>query len=140
MQLSFLVYQPIFAQSVDELRRLDELDVACLKAREAKLSVVQRQKIEECVNEAPEARSDKKSRKECEAYWKDYGWTRRYGLAPPGGPFTDVPECIRAFEARQQYGTLGVISGRALPLCWCRRAAGPGLFLPEPGPRHNTTL
>jgi hypothetical protein len=105
MQLSFLVYRPIFAQSVDELRRLDELDVACLKAREAKLSVVQRQKIEECVNEAPEARSDKKSRKECEAYWKDYGWTRRYGLAPPGGPFTDVPECIRAFEARQEYWT-----------------------------------
>ena len=105
MQLSFLVYQPVFAQSVDELRRLDELDVACLKAREAKLSVVRRQKIEECVNEAPEARSDKKSRKECEAYWKDYGWTRRYGLAPPGGPFNDVPECIRAFEARQQYWT-----------------------------------
>jgi hypothetical protein len=103
MQLSFLVYQPIFAHSVDELRRLDELDVACLKAREEKLSVVQRQKIEECVNEAPEARSDKKSRKECEAYWKDYGWT----IGPPRGGrpylFTDVPECIRAFEARHQY-------------------------------------
>src|SRR6266702_747560 len=82
MHLSFLVYQPVFAQAVDELRRLDELDVSCLKAREAKLSVVRRQKLEECVNEAQEARSDKKSRQECEAYWKDYGWTRRYGLAP----------------------------------------------------------
>jgi hypothetical protein len=101
MQLSFLVYQPVFAQSVDELR-LDKLDVACLKAREAKLSVVQRQKIEECVNE-PETRSDKKSRKECEAYWKDYGWT--IGGLRWARPylFADVPECIRAFEARQQY-------------------------------------
>jgi hypothetical protein len=103
MQLSFLVYQPVFAQSVDD--RLDELDVACVKAREAILSVVRRQKIEECVNEAPEARSDKKSREECEAYWKNYGWKRGSGLAPPGEPFTDAPECIRAFEARQRYWT-----------------------------------
>jgi hypothetical protein len=95
MSSCFVVHQAVFAQSTDERQRLDALDLACLKAREARLSVVQRQKIEECVNEAPEARSVKKSRKECEAFWRDYGWTIP---TPRGGArpnlFADLPECV----------------------------------------------
>jgi hypothetical protein len=95
---------PVWGQSDAELRRLDELDAACTRARAAKLRVVQQQKIEECVNETPEHRAARKSRKDCEAYWGDYGWTT--GTASGGARphlYGDLPECVRAFEARQQY-------------------------------------
>ena len=103
MCLSLLIYPHAFSQSLDELRRLDELDAACLKAREAKLRLVQQQKVEECVNAPQDARAAAKSRAECERYWGDYGWTT--GAAREGRRnylFAELPECVRAFEARQR--------------------------------------
>jgi len=87
------------------LRRLDELDAACYKAREPKIREVQQRKIEQCVSQPPERREPRKSRSECERYWGDYGWVLRNqsGGARPH-LFTDLPECKQAFEARQQAG------------------------------------
>ena len=98
------VCQLVWAQSAEDLRRLDELDAICLKAREARIRVAQREKIEECVQEVPQDRSAKKSRGECETYFSDYGWTTG-ALAGSRRPslYAELPECTRAFEARQPY-------------------------------------
>ena len=97
MCLSFLIYPHAFSQS------LDELDAACIKAREARLRVVQQQKVEECVNAPPEARAAAKSRADCERYWGDYGWTSGAARGRRNYLFADLPECVRAFEARQRH-------------------------------------
>jgi hypothetical protein len=92
------------SQSADELKQLDELDAACTQAREAKIREVQQQKIEECVKEPAADRAEPKSRADCERYWGDYGWTE--GTASGGTRphlYADLPECVRAFEARQKY-------------------------------------
>lgn len=97
---------PAFAQTAEDLRRLEALDAVCLKARASKIRSAQQQKIEECVHEVPQAREAKKSRGECETYWSDYGWTTG-ALAGSRKPhlFADLPECKTAFEARQKYRT-----------------------------------
>lgn len=91
-------------QSAKDLRRLEDMDRACEKARGEKIRQVQRQKIEACLKEQPEPRAAPKSREDCERYWSDYGWVQ--GSKRSGGTrphlFTDLPVCKRAFEARQK--------------------------------------
>ena len=100
---TLLIANSAFAQSPEE-RRLQDLDRACVKAREAKIGEVQRQKVEACVKEPPEYRAAPKSREDCERYWKDYGWvqgTKGRGTRP--NLYTDLPACRRAAEARRKY-------------------------------------
>lgn len=90
------------AQSAAEMQRLKELDQRCHKAREAKLKVLQAEKISECIN------VERKSKAECEQYWEGYGW----GQALAGGGrlqrfYDDIPECVEAHNAwqnPQRYG------------------------------------
>jgi hypothetical protein len=92
------------SQSEAEVRRIEELEKLCFKAREAKIREVQRQKIEECVKVPSTSREPAKSRQECERYWGDYGWVQ--GTVTGGSRphlFADLPECERAFEARKKY-------------------------------------
>lgn len=85
------------AQSNDVLRQLDDLDRKCEAARDAALPAIRQQKIEACVGQAPSARARPPSREVCERYWSDYGVMQRQRAA------LDLPECRKAFEARQQY-------------------------------------
>ena len=103
--LFLLTMRAALPQSADELRRLEELDRICLDVRGEKIRQVQRQKIEECVKEPPTPRDAPKSRAECERFWGDYGWVQgtASGTARPH-LFADLPECVRAFEARQKSG------------------------------------
>lgn len=84
-------------QSSDVLRQLDELDRKCEQARDAALPAVRQQKIEACVGQAPSSRAAPSTREQCERYWADYGVMQRQRAA------LDLPECRKAFEARQQY-------------------------------------
>ncbi len=92
-------------QSAKELRRLEEMDRACERARGDKIRHVQRQKIEACLKEPPEPRAAPKTREDCERYWGDYGWVQ--GSKKSGGTrphlFTDLPACRRAAEARRKF-------------------------------------
>jgi len=91
-------------QSAKDVRRLEEMDRACEKARGERIRQVQRQKIAACLKEPPEPRAAPKTREECERYWGDYGWVQ--GSRKSGGTrphlFTDLPVCRRAAEARRR--------------------------------------
>ena len=103
--LSLLIPGAALPQSAKDLQRLEEMDRACLKAREGKIRPVQRQKIEACLKEPPEPRAAPKTREDCERYWSDYGWVQ--GSKKSGGAkphlFTDLPACRRAAEARKKF-------------------------------------
>lgn len=86
-----------YPQSRDVLRQLDELARKCEQARDAALPAIRQQKIDACVGQAPSARARPPSRADCERYWSDYGVMQRQRAA------LDLPECRKAFEARQQY-------------------------------------
>ena len=102
---SFVPLHAALPQSADELRRLEELDRICLNTRGERIRQVQRQKIEECVKESPAPRETPKSRAECERFWGDYGWVQGTASGTPRPHlFADLPECVRAFEARQKSG------------------------------------
>jgi len=80
----------------EESARIKKLDEKCIQARTEKLKVVQKEKIEICVN------IDKRDRAYCERYFKDYGW----GAATASGHrnsrlFDQIPECIEVFNARK---------------------------------------
>jgi hypothetical protein len=102
--LCLLIPGTALPQSANDLRRLEEMDRACLKARDAKIRQVQRQKIEACVKEPPEPRAAPKTREECERYWRDYGWVQ---ANKSGGTrphlFTDLPACRKAAETRRKF-------------------------------------
>jgi len=102
--LSLLVSGAALPQSAKDLRRLDDMDRACERARGERIRQVQRQKIEACLKEPPEPRAAPKTREECERYWGDYGWVQ--GSKKSGGTrphlFTDLPVCRRAAEARRR--------------------------------------
>ena len=103
--LSLLSPSAAHPQSAKDLQRLEEMDRACLKAREGRIRPVQRQKIEACLKEPPEPRAAPKTREDCERYWSDYGWVQ--GSKKSGGTrphlFTDLPACRRAAEARRKF-------------------------------------
>jgi len=102
--LSFLTPSTTLAQSAKELRRLEEMDRACVNARGEKIRQVQRQKIEACLKEPPEYRAAPKTREDCERYWKDYGWVQsNKGGGTRPHLFTELPVCKRAFEARRRF-------------------------------------
>jgi hypothetical protein len=101
----FVLMSPVaFPQSAKDLRRLEEMDRACERARGEKIRQVQRQKVEACLKEPPEYRAAPKTRADCERYWSDYGWVQHN---KSGGTrphlFTDLPVCRRAAEARRKF-------------------------------------
>jgi hypothetical protein len=102
--LWLLTSSVVLAQSSDELRRVEALDRACLKAREEKISQMQRRKIEACLKEPSAPRAAPKTREDCERYWSDYGWVQgnKGGGARPH-LFTDLPACKKAAEARKKF-------------------------------------
>jgi hypothetical protein len=98
LALAFGVWATVaYPQSADVLRQLDDLDRKCEAARDAALPAIRQQKIEACVGQAPSSRAAPRTREECERYWSDYGVMQRQRAA------LDLPECRKAFEARQQY-------------------------------------
>lgn len=87
-----------YAQSEAELKRYAELDRQCEAAREKKLAPLRAQKIEACV------KVDKRPRAQCEDELAAYGNTRpKAGGGAIGGMFYDLPECVAATAARNQY-------------------------------------
>lgn len=94
---AFLLPRPAAAQSEAELKRLDALDQACEAAREKKLAPLRAARIERCVRE------DRRSREECTAELANWGQTQGTKQGARAGLFYDLPECVAAFEARQQY-------------------------------------
>jgi hypothetical protein len=77
----------------DRAPKQKNLDEACEVAREKKLAPLRQQNIETCVEK------QKKERAYCERFYRDYG--ARSGNRPP--LFTDIPECVEAFEYRKSY-------------------------------------
>jgi hypothetical protein len=99
-QLLVLLLLPLsaLAQSEAELRRYAELDRQCEAAREKKLAPLRTKKIEAC------ARDQKRSRADCEREFADFGNTHaRVTGGATGGMFYDLPECLAATAARNQY-------------------------------------
>ena len=73
-----------------------ELDAACEKARENKLAPMRKQYVDECVE-----KKQKPDRASCEAFYADFG-----GQSGNRAPlFYDLPECVKAFEFRQEHRT-----------------------------------
>src|SRR5262245_2872779 len=104
LAITLLGTGPLLAQSDEELQRLEELDADCTRARDANLQVLREQKVRECLQAPPEPRADPKTREECERYWGDFGATTGSASGARGNfLYSDLPECVRAFEARQQY-------------------------------------
>jgi hypothetical protein len=88
----------VFAQTEEEMKRLDELDRKCESARAAKLAPIRAELIDRCT------RVDKRPRDVCEAEYASYGNTHQVvGGRAVAGMFYDLPECVAAFEARQKY-------------------------------------
>ena len=87
-----------FAQDDSELQRYAELDRQCEAAREKKLAPLRTQKIDACV------RDQKRTRADCESEFGTYGNTRGKAAGGAiGGMFYDLPECVAAASARNQY-------------------------------------
>ena len=88
----------VFAQDESELKRYAELDRQCEAAREKKLAPLRAQKIEACV------RDQRRSRADCEGDLADFGNTHsKAGGGAIGGILYDLPECVAATRARNQY-------------------------------------
>ncbi len=96
-----LLLLPAFAalaQSEAELKRYADLDRQCEAAREKRLAPVRAKKIDACIKE------DKKSRAECEEEFGSFGNTHgKAGGGAISGMFYDLPECVAAAAARNQY-------------------------------------
>lgn len=87
-----------FAQSEAELKRLDQLDRKCEAARAAKLAPIRAELIDKCV------RINRRPREACESEFAHYGDTKGTAQGKAvAGMFYDLPECVAAFEARQEY-------------------------------------
>src|SRR5262249_5721379 len=87
-----------FAQSDAELKRYADLDQKCEAARQKKLAPLRAQKVDACV------KVERRSRDECEADFAEYGNTRsKAGGGAVGGMFYDLPECVAATAARNEY-------------------------------------
>ena len=86
------------AQSDSDLKRFAEMDRQCEAARQKKLEPLRAQKIEACVKD------DKRPRADCEDEFADYGNTKgKAGGGAIGGLFYDLPECVAATAARNNY-------------------------------------
>ena len=86
------------AQTEAELKHYAELDRQCEAARQQKLTPLRARKIDACVNR------DKRPRAECEDEFANYGNTHaRTSGGAVGGLFYDLPECVAAQAARNEY-------------------------------------
>jgi hypothetical protein len=87
-----------FAQSEADLKRYADLDRQCETAREKKLAPLRARKIDACVKEQKRPRAD------CEDELASFGNTRaKAGGGAIGGIYYDLPECVAAAGARNQY-------------------------------------
>ncbi|HUL63139.1 MAG TPA: hypothetical protein VLW55_00865 [Burkholderiaceae bacterium] len=88
----------VLAQSDSDLKRFAEMDRQCEAARAKKLEPLRAEKIEACVKD------DKRPRADCEEEFADYGNTKgKAGGGAIGGLFYDLPECVAATAARNNY-------------------------------------
>jgi len=86
------------AQTEAELKHYADLDRQCEAAREKKLAPLRAKKIEACVYQ------DKRPRAECEDEFANYGNTHaRTSGGATRGLFYDLPECVAAAAARNEY-------------------------------------
>jgi len=98
--LGFLLLPQLsaLAQSEAELKRYADLDRQCEAQREKKLAPLRAKKIDACVKE------EKRSPAECEDEFGSFGNTRgKSGGGAISGMFYDLPECVAASAARNQY-------------------------------------
>ena len=82
--------------SADAAKKQAELDAECERAREAKLAPMRKKHVDECVE-----KGQRPDRASCEAFYADYG-AQSGNRAPL---FMDLPECVKAFEFRQENRT-----------------------------------
>ena len=88
----------VFAQSDADLKRFADLDRQCEAVREKKLAPLRREKVEACVKE------EKRPRADCESEFENFGNTKgKAGGGAISGMFYDLPECVKAAEARNQH-------------------------------------
>lgn len=96
--LLFLLPVSVLAQSESELQRYAELDGQCEAARARKLAPMRAEKVEACV------RNQKRSRADCESEFENFGNTHgKAGGGAIGGMFYDLPQCVAAAAARNEY-------------------------------------
>jgi hypothetical protein len=95
--VAFLLPVLAQAQSEAELKRYAELDQKCEAARAKKLAPIRAKKVATCVKDANQTRAD------CEAQFAHYGDTHGRVGGAVGGMFYDLPECVAATAARNQY-------------------------------------
>jgi hypothetical protein len=84
------------SRNLDEMSA-DQLDVLCQQEREKRLAPERNELIKNCVD------SERKSQKDCERYFADYGDAQRnYGGHMQPALHSDLPECVAAWEARRK--------------------------------------
>lgn len=90
------------AIAADAESEVAALEQQCEAAREAKLKPLRDAEIARCKAEQG------KDPAYCERYWSDYGAaTRRSNGTVKPRLFDDLPECVRAFEARRKLNLEG---------------------------------
>ena len=90
-----LICNPAQASTSEERERdakQKKLDAACEKAREKKIAPLREQHIQECIDNGSGPAW-------CRKFYADYG--NKAGKRAP--LFTDLPECVKAFEFRKSY-------------------------------------
>jgi hypothetical protein len=87
-----LICLPLLNAAASGDRTQSRLDQACEAARQAKLTPIRAQLVEECV-----ANKERSDRAACERFNADYG--NHTGNRAP--LFMDLPECVEAFDYRQ---------------------------------------
>jgi hypothetical protein len=98
LALMLLMPLGVLAQSDSDLKRFAEMDRQCEAARQKKLEPLRAEKIEACV------KNDKRPRADCEDEFAEYGNTKgKAGGGAIGGLFYDLPECVAADAARNNY-------------------------------------
>jgi hypothetical protein len=90
-----------FAALADRASEVAALEAQCEKDREGKIKPLRDKEIEKCVA----ARS---SLEDCQAMWSDYGNPMRLanGKMSPR-MFSDLPSCVAAFKARNEFNMNG---------------------------------
>jgi hypothetical protein len=98
----FVMSMPAVVMAADAESEVIALEQQCEVAREAKLKPMRDAEIARCKTEQG------KDAAYCERYWSDYGAASRRpnGTVKPR-LFDDLPECVRAFEARKKLNMAG---------------------------------
>ena len=96
--LLIILFLPIFSvygATEKEIKKVKDLDKACIDEKTKKLEKVQQKYITACI------KKEKKDPEYCKRYYKDYGWGKTSGRFRTVRLFDDLPVCIEAFEARK---------------------------------------